>query len=1110
MNLGRLSINQPILAMVLSIVLLIVGAIAYTTLPVSEYPQVVPPTVVVTTQYPGASAQTVSDTVAAPIEQEINGVEDMLYLYSQATSNGQLTITVTFKLGTDLDKAQVLVQNRVAIAQPRLPEEVQRNGVVTRKNSPDILMVVFMLSPDDTFDQLYISNYALLQVRDQLLRLDGVGDIQMFGARDYSMRLWLDPDKIATLGLTAGEVVAAIRAQNVQIAGGQIAEPPIADRAFSPNLTFTGRLKDPKQFEEIVVKAGADGRTVKLRDVARIELGALAYSTNSFLLRKSAVAMLVTQRPGSNALATAKSISNTMERLKTSFPRGLDYNIGYNPTEFIAQSVSELIKTIYEAMALVVIVVLVFLQGWRPAIIPIIAIPVSLVGTFAVMAALGFSINNLTLFGLVLAVGIVVDDAIVVVENVERHLEHGMSRRDAALRTMEEVGGALVSIALVLCAVFVPTAFLGGISGQFFQQFAVTIAVATAISCFCSLTLSPALASLILQPHADKRPPASWNFIARGWDWFTGLFNRGFDRLSHGYAGAANFVIRHSVVMLLVYVALIGSAGWLLMTTPQGFIPAQDRGYVIVSVQLPGAASLARTTEVVREIERIALDTPGIIRVAAFAGFSGATRTQASNAAALFPVFEDAEVRHKKGLSANAVANDLRKRLASIQGAFIIVIPPPAVPGIGTGGGFTMRIQDRQGRGSEMLAAATDELVGAARKAPGLTQVFSPFSANTPQLFVDIDRVKAQKLGVPIAGITDTIQTYFGSSYVNDFNLFGRTYHVTAQADLPFRKESADLARLRTRNAAGDMVMLGSVVDFRDVSGPDRVARYNLYPASELQGDTLPGTSSATAINTMKKLAEETLPSGFAYRVDGSVLSAGHRRQYRPPRVPDLRAVRVSGAGGAIWQLEPAVRGHPDRADVPAGRDYRRADHGAGRQHPDPDRVRGAGGVGGQERHSDRRVRARYRTRRKGAAGGGDRSLPVAAAADPDDLVRVHSRRAAAGDFLGLGVGDAAGGRRRRVLRHDWRDAVRPGLHADLLRHRPEPGGREGRQEAGRGVIRGDPVAIPPSFRARAAPRNGRSQELPMRRRCQRKPILLAYPKWMGSRGVMNSVGRFL
>jgi hydrophobe/amphiphile efflux-1 (HAE1) family protein len=865
MNLGRLSINQPILAMVLSIVLLIVGALAYTTLPVAEYPQVVPPTVVVTAQYPGASAQTISDTVAAPIEQQINGVEDMLYLYSQATSNGQLTITVTFKLGTDLDKAQVLVQNRVAIAQPQLPDEVQRNGVVTRKNSPDILMVVFMLSPDDTFDQLYISNYALLQIRDELLRLDGIGDIQIFGARDYSMRLWLDPDKISNLGMTADDVLVAIRAQNLQITGGQLASPPIADRAFQPNLTFTGRLKDISQFEDIVVRAGQDGRIVRLRDVARIELGALDYSTNSFLLRKSAVAMLVTQRPGSNALATAKGITDTMVKLKASFPKGLDYNIGYNPTEFIAQSIHELIKTIYEAMILVVIVVLVFLQGWRPAIIPIVAIPVSLVGTFAAMAALGFAINNLTLFGLVLAVGIVVDDAIVVVENVERHLKHGMNRRDAALKTMEEVGGALVSIALVLCAVFVPTAFLGGISGQFFQQFAVTIAVATAISCFCSLTLSPALASLILTPLEDEQPAAQWNLLARGWEKFTGVFNRGFDWLSHRYGTAAGFVIRHRAVMLLIYVVLIGSAGWLLATTPQGYIPAQDRGYVIVSAQLPGAASLARTTAVVRKIESIALDTPGIIRVAVFAGLSGATRTQASNSAALFPVFDEPEVRLKKGLTAAVITADLRKRLSAIEGAFVIVIPPPPIPGIGTGGGFTLRVQDRQGRGPELLAAATDELVNAARKAPGLTSVFSPFSANTPQVFVDIDRVKAQKLGVPIANITDTIETYFGSAYVNDFNLFGRTYHVTAQADLPFRKERADLARLRTRNANGDMVMLGSVVDFKDVSGPDRVARYNLYPTAELQGDTLPGVSSATAINTMKQLADETLPSGFSY-----------------------------------------------------------------------------------------------------------------------------------------------------------------------------------------------------------------------------------------------------
>lgn len=865
MNLGRLSINQPILAMVLSIVLLIVGAIAYTTLPVAEYPQVAPPTVVITTQYPGASAQTVSDTVATPIEQEVNGVEDMLYMYSQATSDGQLNITVTFKLGTDLDKAQVLVQNRVAIAQPRLPEEVQRNGVVTRKNSPDLLMVVFMLSPDDSYDQLYISNYALRQVRDQLLRLDGIGDIQIFGARDYSMRLWLDPDKIANLGMTAGDVLAAIRAQNLQIAGGKIAEPPIADRAFQPNLTFTGRLKDPKQFEDIVIKAGADGRTVRLRDVARIELGALGYTTNSFLLRKSAVALLVTQRPGSNALATAKNISNEMARLQKGFPKGLEYNIGYNPTEFIAQSVSELIKTIYEAMLLVVIVVLVFLQGWRPAIIPIIAIPVSLVGTFAVMAALGFSVNNLTLFGLVLAVGIVVDDAIVVVENVERHLEAGMNRRDAALLTMQEVGGALVSIALVLCAVFVPTAFLGGISGQFFQQFAITIAVATAISCFCSLTLSPALASLILVPLDQKRAAARWNLIGRGWEAATGAFNRGFERLSHGYARLATFVIHHSVVMLLLYVVLIGGAGWLLATTPQGFIPAQDRGYVIVSVQLPGAASLTRTTAIVRQIENIALSTPGVNRVAAFAGLSGATRTQSSNAAALFPVFDEPEVRLKKGLTAGVITADLRKRLSSIEGAFVIVVPPPAVPGIGTGGGFAMRIEDRQGRGPELLSAATDELVAAARKAPGLTAVFSPFTANTPQVFVDIDRQKAQMLGVPIQNVTEALETYFGSAYVNDFNILGRTYHVTAQADLPFRKETSDLARLRTRNSAGEMVMLGSVVNFQDKSGPDRVARYNLYPAAELQGDTLPGTSSAAAIDTMRHLAEQTLPSGFSY-----------------------------------------------------------------------------------------------------------------------------------------------------------------------------------------------------------------------------------------------------
>ena len=950
--------------MVLSIVLLIVGAIAYTTLPVAEYPQVVPPTVVVTTQYPGASAQTVSDTVAAPIEQQINGVEDMLYLYSQATSNGQLTITVTFKLGTDLDKAQVLVQNRVAIALPQLPDEVQRNGVVTQKKSPDILMVVFMLSPDDSFDQLYISNYALLQVRDQLLRLDGIGDITIFGARDYSMRLWLDPDKIANLGMTAGDVVAAIRAQNLQITGGQLAAPPIADRAFQPNLTFTGRLKDVAQFEDIVVKAGADGRTVRLRDVARIELGALDYTTNSFLLRKTAVAMLVTQRPGSNALATAKNISNAMVRLKADFPKGLDYNIGYNPTEFIAQSVHELIKTIYEAMLLVVIVVLVFLQGWRPAIIPIVAIPVSLVGTFSVMAALGFAVNNLTLFGLVLAVGIVVDDAIVVVENVERHLRDGMSRRDAALRTMEEVGGALVSIALVLC---------GGVR-----------------------------ADRVPRRHLRTVFPAIRRHHRGGDGDLPVLLADAFARA--GVADPAAARREAAAGELEFYRTRLGQVHRALQPRLRPPVPRlrrrrrlRDPAFGADVVGLPRAdrqRRMAARYHAARLYSGAGSRLRHRFRATAGRGLAGAhhrdrsqDREHRARYAGHHPgggirgtVGRDPHpVQQCRGIVSGVrrtggapekgpdrgtkISADLQRRLSAIEGAFIIVIPPPSIPGIGTGGGFTMRIEDRSGRGPELLAAATDELVAAARKAPGLTQVFSPFSANTPQVFVDIDRVKAQKLGVPIANVTEAIETYFGSTYVNDFNILGRTYHVTAQADLPFRKETADLARLRTRNASGDMVQLGSVVDFRDISGPDRVARYNLYPAAELQGATTPGTSSQTAIDIMKKLAAETLPSGFSYEWTDLSYQQVTGANAGLLGVSDLRAVRVPGAGRAIWQLEPAVCRHPDRADVPAGRDPRRADHGAGCQYPDPDRLRRPRRPCRQERHPDRRICPRHRTR---------------------------------------------------------------------------------------------------------------------------------------------------
>ena len=866
MNIGQLSIQRPVLALVLSIFILIVGILAYTGLPVSEYPEVAPPTVVVHASYPGASAQVAADTVATPVEQEINGVEDMIYMYSQSTGDGQVNITVTFKLGTDLDQAQVLVQNRVAIAIPRLPEEVQRIGVTTRKNSPDLLLVVFLTSPDDTYDQLYISNYALRRVRDTLLRLDGVGDIQIFGARDYSMRLWLDPDKIQALGMTAEEIVAAVRAQNVQVAGGKIAEPPIADRAFQPNLVFTGRLTDPDAFAGIVVKAGADGRIVRLRDVARIELGALSYSSNSFLMRKPAVALAVSQRPGSNALATQNAIQKSMAEMAKDFPKGLEYNTAYNPTEFISESVKELVKTIYEAVALVVVVVIVFLQRWRAAIIPVAAIPVSLIGTFAVMSALGFSINNLTLFGLVLAVGIVVDDAIVVVENVERHLSKGVGPKQAALNTMAEVGGALVSIALVLSAVFIPTAFLSGISGEFFKQFAVTIAAATLISLFNSLTLSPALASLILHRHVPeekevRRPGAA----ERGLNWFFERFNAGFERTAAGYGKTVDRILRHRRPMVALYVVLIAATAWILITAPKGFIPAQDRGYVVISVQLPGGASLARTTAVVKKIEEIALATPGVARAPSFAGFSGATRTLSTSAAALFPVFQPWPERAAKGLTNEAIVADLRKRLSVIDEAFVVIIQPPRVPGIGTGGGFEMRIEDRASRGTDLLASATQELVAAANKTPGIAGVFSPFSTNTPQLFVQVDRARAQMLAVPIDRISNAIETYFGSTYVNDFNILGRTYQVTAQADFPFREDPSDLMRVRTRSDRGEMVPLGSVVQVSDRAGPERVPRYNLYPATEVKGEGAPGVSSTKILATMEKLATDILPDGLFF-----------------------------------------------------------------------------------------------------------------------------------------------------------------------------------------------------------------------------------------------------
>jgi multidrug efflux pump len=864
MGISHFFIDRPIFAAVVAIFITLIGGGAYFTLPVAQYPEIAPPTVAVTTSYPGASAQTVSETVATPLEQEINGVDNMLYMVSQATGDGNLTLTITFALGTNLDIAQVLVQNRIAVAQARLPDEVQRLGITVRKNSPDLMMVIHLYSPDGSRDQLYISNYATLQVKDVLARLDGVGDVKIFGARDYSMRIWLDPEKVAARTLTAGEVVAAVRGQNVQVASGVLSQPPVPKPgAFEPNVETLGRLSDPKQFDNILIKTDPDGRVTRIRDVARTELGAQDYNTNAYLDQRTAVAQVIFQRPGSNALATAAQIKTTMAELSKSFPPGLRYDIVYNPTDFIAQSVREVYKTIYIAVLLVVIVVILFLQTWRASIIPIVAIPVSLIGTFAVLAAFGFSINNLTLFGLVLAIGIVVDDAIVVVENVERNMQEGMNPRDAAHETMDEVGAALVAIALVLSAVFVPAAFIPGISGQFFRQFAVTIATATLISLLVSLTLSPALCALLLKSHAAHE--AKGSLLARPVRAFFRGFNFGFERMSLGYGGLTRRLVRLVVLVLVVYGGLIALTGWQFARAPTGFIPQQDQGYLITVIQLPPGASLARTDAVVRQATKIILGTEGAAYAVPFAGFDGATFTNATNSGAIFVGEAPFPERVAKGLSADRIRAELQKRLSAIQEAFIIVITPPPVRGVGTAGGFKMMVQDRRGRGLQALEAATQDLVGAANQTPGLAGVFSLYNTRTPKIYADVDRVKAEKLGVIADKVFEALEVYLGSVFVNEFNYLGRTYRVFAQADGAYREDIRNIAYLKTRNNNGDMVPIGSVATFRDITGAYRVPRYNLYTAAEVQGNALPGYSTGYALAAMERLAAERLPEGFGY-----------------------------------------------------------------------------------------------------------------------------------------------------------------------------------------------------------------------------------------------------
>lgn len=868
MRFAHFFVDRPIFASVLSIVLLIVGSIAYFQLPIAQYPEIAPPTIVVRASYPGADAETVANTVATPLEQEINGVENMLYMSSYATADGSMALTITFKLGTDLDQAQVLVQNRVSIAEPRLPEEVRRIGVTTTKSSPDLMMVVHLLSPNDRYDQLYVSNYARSRIRDILVRLDGVGDVLLFGEREYALRVWLDPQKLSAYGMTAGDVVEALRQQNVQVSGGSIGGPPMSsDSAFQYTVTTDGRFGDARQFRYVIVKATDEGRLVQLQDVARIELGAREYVTNSYLNGSPAVALGIFSRPGSNALAAADAIQATMADLSRDFPEGLEYRIIYNPTEFISESINEVYKTIAEAALLVALVVIIFLQSWRTAIIPIVAIPVSFVGTFALLFAFGFSLNMLTLFGLVLAIGIVVDDAIVVVENVERNLAKGLSPREAAHVTMDEVGAAVIAISLVLTAVFVPTSFIPGISGQFYLQFAVTIAVATVISAINSLTLSPALAAILLRPH-ENHGHESRNPLTRLGRGFANGFNRGFDRMADGYAWTVRHLVTTRIALagsLVVFVALLGATWYMAQIVPRGFIPTMDQGYAIVVIQLPDGASLERTDKVVRRASEIIREVPGVKDAVAFAGFNGATFTNASNSGVIFTPFNSFEERLERKQSSEQIIGQIFGAMQGIQEAFIIAVPPPSVRGIGNSGGFKMQIMDRQSADMRRALGLAHQMMGAANQTEGLTGVFTTFSASSPQFFLAIDRDKARALNVPIPNIFETLSINLGTSYVNDFNAFGRVYQVRAQADQQFRLEREDILALKVRSATGALVPLGTLVEIRDTSGPALVQRYNMYVSVPLQGNPAPGVSTGDALDKMEALAGQILPQGTTF-----------------------------------------------------------------------------------------------------------------------------------------------------------------------------------------------------------------------------------------------------
>ena len=865
MNLSKFFIDRPIFAAVLSVLIFLAGLLSIRALPISEYPEVVPPTVVVRAQYPGASPRVIAETVATPIEEQINGVEGMLYMSSQATTDGVMTLNVTFRLGTDPDKAQQLVQNRVSQAEPRLPEEVRRLGVTTVKSSPDLTMVVHITSPNGRYDMTYLRNYAVLNVKDRLARIDGVGQVQLFGSGDYSMRVWLDPQKVAEHGLSPGDVVREIRAQNVQAAAGVIGASPNApglDLQLSVNAQ--GRLQNEEQFGEIIVKTAADGAVVRLKDVSRIELGAADYALRSLLNGKSAVAVPVFQAPGSNAIAIADRVQETMREIKQNMPEGVDYSIVYDTTQFVRASIKAVITTLLEAVALVVLVVIVFLQTWRASIIPLVAVPVSVVGTFAVMYLMGFSINALSLFGLVLAIGIVVDDAIVVVENVERNIENGLSPREATYKAMREVSGPIIAISLVLVAVFVPLAFISGLTGQFYRQFALTIAISTVISAINSLTLSPALAALLRKGHQAPKD-ALTRFMDKLFGWFFRAFNRFFNRSSEAYGGGVRRVISHRAVMLAVYVVLLGATGVLFKAVPSGFVPGQDKQYLVGFAQLPDAATLDRTEDVIRRMDEIALKHPGVENAISFPGLSINGFTNSSNSGIVFVGLKPFDQRKDPSLSGNAIAMQLNKEFSGIKEAFIAMFPPPPVQGLGTIGGFKLQIEDRAGLGYAALDEATKAFMAKAAQAPEIAGMFSSFQVNVPQLYADIDRTKARQLGVPVTEVFDTLQTYLGSTYVNDFNRFGRTYTVRVQADAPFRAQPEHIGQLKVRSTSGEMIPLSAVLNVRTDSGPERAMRYNGFLSADINAGAAPGFSSGQAQEAVERIAKETLPKGFAF-----------------------------------------------------------------------------------------------------------------------------------------------------------------------------------------------------------------------------------------------------